>query len=303
MKHICTLFAACLLLFAACEKPLVLADSDDDATVHNLFISVGGFNVMPFDVTRVSADLKAHCTRLNFVVYQNGKKVQGVNQVASQVDFGQVALAVDEGQYDVLVLAHSANGNPAVSDPEKIQFTNDDGFTDTFFCYDKVSVSGEGSTMEVVLDRCTAMFRLITTDNVPDNVARMRFYYTGGSGALDAKTGYGCVNSKQVTFFDISSDMHGKPLRLEAYTFPKSDSSTLKVLIQAYDSNNVILFERELSDVPIQMNRVTEYTGRFFDSSANGGESEGGGNEGEGGVPSLSIKLNTEWGGTLRGTF
>ncbi|MBR1485417.1 MAG: FimB/Mfa2 family fimbrial subunit [Prevotella sp.] len=305
MKHICSLFTACLLLFAACEKPLVVGGNDDDshASERNLFISVSGFNVVPFDVSRASADLKSHCSRLNFVVYQNGKKVKGVNQVASQADFGQVALSVDEGQYDVLVLAHSANGNPVVSDPEKIQFTNDDGFTDTFFSYEKVNVGGEGSAMEVVLDRCTAMFRLITTDNVPDDVVRMRFYYTGGSGALDVVTGYGCVNSKQVVFFDITDDMHGKPLRLETYTFPKSETSSLKMLMQAYNSNNDILYEHELTDVPIQMNRVTEYTGRFFDSSAEGGENEGGKNGGEGGAPSLSIKLNTEWGGTLKGSF
>lgn len=310
-KHIWTFFAVILPLLLACEKPVIQDSKSETGEAVSLRLSVGGFNVIPFDETRSSTDIARYCSKLNFVVYQDGKKVKGINQASSDDQFGQVAFSLEPGSYQVLVLAHSANGNPVLSDPAKIQFTNDDGFTDTFFSYDDITIGPNSTDKEVVLDRCTAMFRLITTDSVPDEVALIRFYYTGGSGALDATEGFGCVNSKQVTFFDVTDEMRGKPLRLEIYTIPKATHSTLKILVQAYSAASDILYERQLSDVPIEMNRVTEYVGRLFvpADEQGEGEDEGKGNAGEGngakdGTPSFSvIGLNTEWGETMTGTY
>ena len=42
------------------------------------------------------------------------------------------------------------------------------------------------------------MFRLVLTDEeIPATVAKLKFYYTGGSSTFSPRDGYGCVNSKQ----------------------------------------------------------------------------------------------------------
>lgn len=296
---------ALTVLCCSCEKPVLDNDTEGTGEQANLILSVKGFNVIPFDNTRSSIAVGDYCSRLNFVVYQDGKKLKAVNQEKGASGFGQVAITLEPGTYQVLVLAHSANGNPVLSDATKIQFTNDDGYTDTFYFYDDVTIGTSVLSKEVVLERVTSMFRLITTDNVPDNVKRMRFYYTGGSGALDATTGYGCVNSKQVTFFDITDDMHGKALRLEAYTIPKARTGTLKITVSAYNANTDVVYEKELTDVPIEQNKITEYTGSLFVKD-NKGDDPGdnpGDNPGQESQPSFTIRLNTEWGGTLTEYF
>lgn len=300
-KHRLCLVTAfvCALLFTACEKPLNSSGDAPASETANLVLQVKGFNVIPFAVSRAAGQVADYCSRLNFVIYQGGKKVKAVNQDVSDKDFGHVAFTLEPGSYQVLILAHSANGNPSLSSPEKVQFTNANGYTDTFYYYDEVTVADGTNAEEIVLNRVTSMFRFITKDEVPAGVERIRFYYTGGSGALNAVTGFGCVSSQQVVFFDVTDEMRGKPLTLEAYTIPKAHTGALKIQISAYDSNSSVLREKELEDVPIEINKITEYTGYFF--TDNGDDTPH--NPVEDGQHGYSIRLHTEWDGTLQGTF
>lgn len=292
-----------ILLCVACEKPVldVAKTSPDTDSPVNLELSVKGFNVIPFEGTRTEQMVSDYCKHLNFVVYQSGKKVKAVSQTSDESHFGQASFSLEPGTYQVLALAHSASKNPTLTNPEKIQFTNADGYSDTFFCYETVVVDEEKTTEELVLNRVTSMFRFITKDSVPANVERIRFYYTGGSGALNAVTGYGCVNSQQTVFFDITDEMRGHPLTLEAYTIPKADKGVLKVTVTAYGQDVTIIKEKELEDVPIEVNKITEYTGYLF--SEQNGNDDNPHHADEDGPVSFSIRLLTEWDGVLKGTF
>ena len=44
--------------------------------------------------------------------------------------------------------------------------------------------------------------RFVLTDDIPSDVKKMQFYYTGGSGAFNALTGLGSVNSKHYHWCD-----------------------------------------------------------------------------------------------------
>lgn len=296
------LMACCVcLVLVSCEKAVFDEEQPKGEETCQLRVSVKAFDVIPFDITRAGAALTSYCTRLNFVVYQNGKKVKGVSQEIGDEDYGSVSMTLEPGAYQLLVLAHSAKENPTLTSPEKIQFTNKSGFTDTFYYYSDIEVETSGAnSYELELERVTAMFRLITTDAVPANVSRMRFYYTGGSGALDATKGVGCINSIQTVFFDMTDDMHGKPLRLEAFTIPKDQTGKLKMTITAYDANDEVVCEREdeFADIPIERNKITEYTGAFFTKNDHqqGNQDVDNGN-------SFEVRGNTEWAGTLNRSF
>lgn len=296
-----------VLALTACEK--VVFDEEENTTTDtdkqdtpatgiaegaNLVLRVSGFSVVPFD-TRTATPIADYCTRLNFVVYRDGKKVKSITQKQGDAAYGQVGMELEADTYQVLVLAHSSAGNPSLANPSKIQFTNEDGFSDTFYYYGEVVVTDEQQVQDIALERVTSMLRFVTEDPVPDYVKQMRLYFTGGSGAFDATTGYGCVNSQQSVFFDITPDMVGQPLTLETYTILKTPTATLKLLVTAYglDSANGgvrIIEEKEFASVPMERNKITQYTGWFFSERPQASHS-------------FSLVANTEWGGQTDLTY
>lgn len=311
------------VMLSACEKPVLSEDEDSGKDnpskplKGNLILRVSGFEIIPFDdVTRAKEELKKVCTSLCFAVYdQSDKKIAYKNQSASDSNFGQVGLELDKGTYQVVVVAHSGEGNPQMSTPAEVWFTNATGFTDTYYYYNASVVVGDGQqTIEVVLEHAVAMFRLVTSDPVPDNVAKIRFNYTGGCGRLNAKTGLGTgTRSKQTVWFDISESQKGKPITLEVYTFPNEEDGLLKMQINTYDANVNPLDEAVLDNVPIERNKITVYTGYLFsDPPQGGGGEEPGGDEPGGETPVVDptsasyvfpLKVETDWGGTIEKTF
>ena len=254
----------------------------------NLVLRVSGFSVVPFE-TRAQVPIADYCTRLNFVVYRDSKKVKAITQKQGDVNYGQVGMDLEKGLYQVLVVAHSSKGNPSLANPEKIQFTNDDGFSDTFYFYGEVTVTDEQLVQDVVLERVTSMLRFQTEDPVPAEVQQIRLYFTGGSGALDATTGYGCVNSQQMVYFDITEDMVGRPVCLETYTILKAETATLKLVVTAYGTNPndgsvKILGEKEFASVPMERNKITQYSGWFFSERPQASHS-------------FRVVAETDWGG------
>ncbi len=271
MKQFVSLFVLAVIcaLFSSCQKAVL--DEDDGGENKKdgvaLRFQVTQFEQMPFDVNEATraTDVGKACTRLNFAVYQNGARVEQINQLAADADFGSVNLSLATGKYLLVVMAHSCSGNATMTDPSKVTFPNNK-LTDTFWYGDSIEVR-EDSTYSLKLQRVVAMFRLQTTDTVTTNVKMVRFYYTGGSSTFDAVNGVGCVNSKQTENFTITNDMVGTVRNFEAYTFPKVDSNVLNIKLSTHDQASSIIWEETLSSVPIQRNVITVYKGRVFSRS------------------------------------
>lgn len=316
-------FLLAVIMLSACEKPILSEDDDAGKDTPpktlkgNLILRVSGFEIIPFDnVTRTKQDLKDVCTSLCFAVYdQSDKKIAYKNQSASDSNFGQVGLELDKGTYQIVVVAHSGEGNPQMSTPAEVWFTNKTGFTDTYYYYNASVVVGDGQqSIDVVLEHAVAMFRLVTSDPVPDNAASIRVAYTGGCGRLNAKTGLGTgTQSQQRVMFDITESQKGKPITLELYTFPNEDNGLLKMDIGIYKENTDVIREVVLENVPIVRNKITQYTGYLFsDPPQGGGGEEPGGDEPGGETPVVDptsasyvfpLKVETDWGGTIEKTF
>lgn len=271
MKQSVSLFVLAVIcaLFSACQKAVL--DEDDGGGNKKdgvaLRFQVTQFEQMSFDVNNATraTDVGKVCTRLNFAVYQNGTRVEQINQLATDADFGSVNLSLATGKYLLVVMAHSCGGNATMTDPSKVTFPNNK-LTDTFWYGDSIEVR-EDSTYSLKLQRVVAMFRLQTTDTVTTNVKMVRFYYTGGSSTFDAVNGVGCVNSKQTENFTITNDMVGTVSNFEAYTFPKADSNVLNIKLSTHDQASSVIWEETLSNVPIQRNVITVYKGRVFSRS------------------------------------
>ena len=294
-----------LTLFSSCEK-MNIGDQESVVDYYgepNLVLNV----ITTGNEAMTRADGDIFWTRLNFVVYQNGKKVKGVNQAIGDDDYGKASLTLEEGTYQVLVLAHSGDGNPTLSSAEKIQFTNAIGFTDTFYYYGTITVTSEPKTHNITLNRVTAMLRFIINDDMPANVSNLKFYYTGGSGALNATTGLGCVDSKQTVVIVVDLATLTKPYTFDLYTIPREATASLNLTVTAYDEAQTVVHERTFKDVEVQTNKITEFVGDFFTGNDTPGGDDDPDNGGED-TPATSneifmISANTNWAGTITKSY
>lgn len=277
------------LLCSSCFSPsledVVTGSEGVDPDAVRVTFSITSIEQIPFGGIDTRAALSDLCSRITFAVFQDGAKVSNTSQLAGDASFGTFSLALSPGVYEFVIIAHNGLGNCTISSPDKITFDKNK-CTDTFYYYDALNVTGEVN-QHVSLDRCVAMFRLQTTDDIPANVAQMQFYYTGGSSTFDAVSGHGCVNSRQTETFAITASQTGKPGLFEVYTFPRADSKELKMTVTAFDAEQSIVAERVFNPLPITLNRITSCTTAFFESA---------GPSATNGI-SLGIRDNGEWEG------
>ncbi len=271
----------------SCEKPFFTDENESGTTKGNLRVSVFQIEKTPFtSLSRATAS--EVCTRLNFAIYNNeGARVKQVNQTSDMADFGHASFQLEEGMYQLVVVGHSANGNPTMTNPAKIQFTNSTGYTDTFLCYGEVTIGEDAVDLQVSLDRIVALCRFVVTDDIPADVRKMQFYYTGGSGAFDAATGLGSVASKQTVTVDVTD---GGQKQFDLYTFLHELSDNIALKASALDASGNVLYEREF-DVPMQQNYITWLSGAFFNGSGSSSTSV------------TSVTVNTDWAGETHLTF
>jgi len=264
------LFFILALLIVACEKP-VIDDEDFVATKDaNVILHFTQFEQEPF--TRSATDITNLCSRLNIAIFDaEGTKVKTVAQKEGDASYGTVALSLAAGTYRLVVIAHNCDGSATITSTEKVTFPNNK-VTDTFFYYGTLVVTDALQSYDLTLTRAVAMFRLVLTDeSIPSNVAKLKFYYLGGSSTFSPKAGYGCVNSKQTEIRPVSTNGI-----YEIYTLPHTEEDVLtKLTVTALDANDNILKERTFENIPITRNQVTRYTGSFFGSGGTGDTNDG----------------------------
>ena len=177
-----------------------------------------------------------------------------------------------------------------MTNPEKIQFNNSQGYTDTFLYYKKVVVGTESQTLSLSLHRITSLCRFVVNDAIPEGVAKLEFTYKGGSGSFDASTGYGCVNSTQVMKYDVQAGM--KQTQYDLYTFLHSTEGSLHLKVTAYDASGNMLFEKSMG-VDMYQNQITWLKGNLFsDIQSTPTESF-----------SATVDIDTQWQGALYFTY
>ena len=281
---------ALLIVFTifSCERAITPDDNTAGDADGNLRVSVFEIEKTPFaSLTRASEPASAVVTRLNFAIYdQAGTRLKYVNQQSGMADFGRASFQLPEGTYQLVVVGHSSGGNPSMTTPYKIQFTNSQGFTDTFLYYGEVTIGEEGVDLQVSLDRIVALCRFVITDDFPSDVKKMRFYYTGGSGAFDATTGLGCVNSKQDVKFDVVAGQN----EFDLYTFLHDVDGTIHLTVTGLDASGNELYNRSF-DVPMEQNHITWLSGAFF------------GGSGSSSTTITGVTVNTDWAGETHLTF
>ncbi len=299
-KHLILFLTALTVLtviaFISCEKPL-MTDEDTTGDVDgNLTVRVYEIEKTPFErfsradtasSTRAAKPVSEACTRLNYAIYTlDGERVKQINQTVDMNTFGTASFQLEAGDYFLVVLGHSSGGNPTMTDPTCIKFTNAQGYTDTFLCCANVTIDDESVVVDASLVRIVSLCRFVITDDIPADVAKLRFYYTGGSAAFDATSGLGCVNSKQDVKFDVTAGSH----EFDLYTFLHDIEGTIHLTVTALDASGKELYCRDF-DVPMEQNHITWISGAYFNGTGSSSFNLSG------------ITVNTDWAGETHITF
>ena len=242
--------------------------------------------------------LEKVCSRLSLGIFDEIGKVKTLNTLSTDKGYGNLSVALDEGEYRVVIIGHNGAGNCTISSPEKIKFSNNK-LTDTFYYYGRLNITSEETEETIELKRAVAQFKVHITDSViPANARSIKFYYTGGSSTLDATSGYGCVNSRQTEVFKLAKDQRD----YSVYTFPHEDSQGLNMKISILDADGKPFRELDKDNIEVKCNYITKANISIAESS---GDTPGGGgkDEDDKGDGGFNIQFNPEWEGEITVEF
>ena len=257
-RLLCGYLIAALLL-ASCEKPVIDGSPVDSGNVS-----------LTFEPTRKDYTRGTSVTafkKLNVMLFDaQGNRVfdKVKTQLSSDEDFCTLSLQLTAGTYWVVAVGHSSTISATIKSPEVVQFTASDGekLTDTFCHCSQITIGGDGNTFTLPMYRAGAMIQFCLTDeSVPDDFAYFLTEYTGGSANFNPTTLEGITKSTQ-SEKRIRNDL----MIHQCYTFPyMATSGTLRMTCSALSSDGTVIRKRVFEDVPVTRNRITTYTGHFFE--------------------------------------
>lgn len=246
------------IALTSCEKQIV----PDAADADNVTLT---FTPTFRDVTRGTS--VTAFKKLNVMLFDaQGNRVfdKVRTQLSSDEDFCTLSLQLTAGTYWVVAVGHSSAISATIKSPEVVQFTASEGekLTDTFCHCSQITIGGETNTFTLPMYRAGAMIQFCLTDeHVPDNFAYFIMEYTGGSANFNPTTLEGITKSSQ-SEKRIRNDL----MIHQCYTFPyMATSGTLRMTCSALSSDGTVIRQRTFDAVPVTRNRITTYTGHFFE--------------------------------------
>lgn len=272
--------------FISCEKVELPSTNNEKPQEDGVSIcfTISNIEQVAFDngMVNTRAAITDLCSRITFAFFQDDEKIKQVSQKASDDGFGNLTVSLPSGSYKFVVLAHNGTDNPTVTSLDKITFGNNGKLADTFYYYGELDAT-ESKDVNLSLKRVVAMVRFIITDAIPADVKKMKFEYTGGSSSLNATTGLGCVKSQQEETFTVEEAAHTGQSQYEIYTIPHATDGTLKLTVKALMNDDEEYKKQTFEDVPVTINKITKYTGKFFENTQKPGEIK------------ISLQTDDEW--------
>ena len=276
---------AICIIFASCEKP-VLPEDEGNVTFD--------FVLTQQDITRATVTLGDYFEKMNMQLFDaDGNKVfeQVKTQTREDANFGHFSCILSEGTYTAVAVGHSSIRSATIKSPFMVQFTASDGekLTDTFCYCGQIEVGENEQHHDFVMNRMTALVQFHFTDlKVPASFAYMVIEYTGGSANFNPTTSLGCTKSTQ------SEQRQANDQQLyQVYTFPyMAVQGTLKMTLSAYDIDGNTIRRRTFDAVPVTRNRITNYSGPFFEPG-----------DGQFTQTGFGFLVNGEWDGIDEYTF
>lgn len=249
--------AAAALLYG-CSANVEQPEGKENETTVNL--SFTPYEVSP--ITRASAPISDYVSHLDVWLLE-GENVMEAHQSSNDDGFGSVQFTLNNTKtYTLYAVGHKCSGNATLSN-SVVRFP-DDKVTHTFF-YTTTFSPATTTSLNCVMNRIVGMFRLETTDNVPDNVVKIDYSIANTFTRWNV-SGNGVNAEDRTASIAIPSANVGKPVALMVYIIPSNLTATdyYTITMTAKTSTDAVVEEKTFADVPIKANYKTVYRGAFF---------------------------------------
>lgn len=268
------LLAASLFISSSCVNSI--NDEPEDLGEKKLIFKTSTYKQTP--MARAETTLADAFTKLDLAIYTIGEDkkytlYKEVTQESGAEDFGTLTVEkVKYGTYALVIVGHKSTSHAILTDPTSIKFGTNNSVTDTFYYSEEFQVDKNSEqSIEVILKRAVAQFKMIMTNEVPEEVATISLNIQGTATAFNAISGVGSETTERSATITINDDLKGQTNKsISAFIFPLAQSVTkedseVTITVKALDSGKAVLAEVTHEHIPLTIGYITEYTGPFFD--------------------------------------
>ena len=282
-----TMLAGAML--GACSKPESADVPEQQDTINvdhpawddTITITIG-FGPGASGSTRGTAE-DAKVSEIWLMDYVGDELKQTIHQVKDDAGFGSVQLAVVYGSHTLRIVGSAGTG--ASLEDGVITWTKPG---DTFYGSEAVTIAPQGTkNVTLSLSRVSTRLRVSVNDEIPADFASLCIAATWYYG-LNIATGEatGAQSAERTSASPASYAGTTGQLTAGFYSLCPADGYSTDVTITARNSSSEALRSISLSDVPLQRNRVTAYSGEMFQNTR-----------------SVSLDFSTDWADAFEATW
>ena len=181
--------------------------------------------------------------------------------------FPQFSVTLPYGHYRLLVLGY--NGTKGCSIASVNHITWEDNYVpNTFLYYQDLTFDKDTSLdQKLTLKHVVTAFRVMTEDVAPAELKSARFISTDGGTVLDAVTGFTPQSTGRTSKMNVPAEYVGIKDTFTVYLFLPEEQIKTNYTVQALGQNDKVLYEKHFNDVPLRINSLTVWEGKFFETS------------------------------------
>ncbi len=181
--------------------------------------------------------------------------------------FPQFSVTLPYGHYRLLVLGY--NGTKGCSIASVNHITWEDNYVPNTFLYYQDLMFDKDTSLDqkLTLKHVVTAFRVMTEDVAPAELKSARFVSTDGGTVLDAVTGFTPQSTGRTSKMNVPAEYVGIKDTFTVYLFLPEEQIKTNYTVQALGQNDKVLYEKHFNDVPLRINSLTVWEGKFFETS------------------------------------
>ncbi len=289
--------ASCITALTACSKDdvpdgggsvsiYVNGDSLKDHrtitfTCHDIsIVAMGADNASTTRATMSEVSM----TDLWLFDYIGDELQQTIHQAASDADFGNPTINAAYGDHTIYFVA--SRGDSPVIDGTTISWTKP---SDTFWTSRSITIAPSTSASQTIsLQRVATRLRLTVTDEIPATLAQICITPSHWYYGIDYLTGEATDDRQTERTVNVPASYIGTTGQLYANFYSMSPSSAWQtdITMKAKDGDGGVISQIGIADVPLERNRVTNYSGTLFNANR-----------------TVTISVDSDWGEDISGTW
>ena len=216
--------------------------------------------------------------------YVGDELKQTIHQTASDADFGNPTINAAYGDHTIYFVA--SRGDSPVIDGSVISWSKP---SDTFWASRSITIAPATATNQSVsLQRVATRLRLTVTDEIPATLAQICITPSHWYYGIDYLTGEATDDRQTERTINVPASYIGTTGQLYANFYSLSPSSAWQtdITMKAKDGDGGVISQIGIADVPLERNRVTNYSGTLFNANR-----------------TVTISVDSDWGEDISGTW